>query len=126
MWKKIVQDFTHNNLAKIYSEYSKGEIFYTSGYGWIIFDKNTKTWSFNNDKVSLVYPISSFFCHTMKEYSSYFYNKNNNCKKSKQEEENFLKELKKIEKIKSKVGDSGFISGVINKFNLYLLSLMNF
>lgn len=111
--EKIVEDFTHNNLAKIYSEYSKGEIFFTTGYGWIIFDKNTRTWSYNNDKVSLIYPISSFFCNIMKEYSSYFFNKNNDLKLSKQEEEEFLKKIKGMTKMKREVGNSSFISGVI-------------
>jgi phage/plasmid-associated DNA primase len=111
--EKIVNNFTHNNLAKIYAEYSKGEIFFTTGYGWIIFDKNTRTWSYNNDKVSLIYPISSFFCNIMKEYSSYFFNKNNDMKLSKQEEEQFLKKIKGMTKMKRDVGNSSFISGVI-------------
>jgi phage/plasmid-associated DNA primase len=111
--EKIVNDFTHNNLAKIYAEYSKGEIFFTSGYGWIIFDKNTRIWSYNNDKISLIYPISSFFCNIVKEYSSYFFSKNNDMKLSKQEEEQFLKKLKEMTKFKREVGNSSFISGVI-------------
>jgi phage/plasmid-associated DNA primase len=49
----------------------------------------------------------------MKEYSSYFFNKNNDVKLSKQEEEEFLKKIKGMTKMKREVGNSSFISGVI-------------
>ena len=124
--EKIVDDFTHNNLAKIYSNYSKGEIFYTTAYGWIIYDKITRIWTYNNDKTSLIFPISSFFCNIMKEYSSFYFNKNNNLKLSKHEEEEFLKKIKEITKMKREVGNSSFISGVISQVQSILTKPSDF
>ena len=118
--KKIIEDFTHNNLAKIYAEYSKGEIFYTSAYGWIIFDKTTKIWSYNNDRNSLIFPISSFFCNVIKEYSIHICNQNNNKDLTPDENKKFLKFMKEISKIKTNVGNSSFISGVISQIQSIL------
>lgn len=118
--KKIYNDCTHNNLAKIYSDYSKGEIFFTSGYGWIIFNKETKIWTYNNDKVSLIYPISSFFCHIMKEYCDYFFKKDNKIEMTKKEEEEFINKTKSLMKIKREVGNSGFIKGIIEQIQSLL------
>lgn len=117
--KKIIEDFTHNNLAKIYAEYSKGEIFYTSAYGWIIFDKTTKIWSYNNDKNSLIFPISSFFCNVIKEYSIHVFNENNK-ELTSDENKKFQKFMKEISKIKTNVGNSSFISGVISQIQSIL------
>jgi P4 family phage/plasmid primase-like protien len=118
--EKIVNDCTHNNLAKIYAEYSKGEIFFTSGYGWIIFNKETKIWTYNNDKISLIYPISSFFCHIMKEYCDYFFKKDNKIEMTKKEEEEFINKTKSLMKMKREVGNSGFIKGIIEQIQSLL------
>jgi P4 family phage/plasmid primase-like protien len=118
--KKIYYDCTHNNLANLYADYSKGEIFYTSGYGWIIYNKESKIWSYDNDKVSLIFPISSFFCHIMKEYCDYYVKNKNVGEMTKKEEEEFLKSLNKLFKIKTNVGNSGFIKGVIEQIQSLL------
>jgi len=118
--EKIVNECTHNNLAKIYADYSKDESFYTTGYGWIIYDKESKTWSYDNDKVSLIFPISSFFCDIMKEYYNYYIKSQNLKEMSSKEEEEFHKTIKNYSKIKKDVGNSGFIKGVIEQIQSLL------
>ncbi len=113
----ILNECTHNNLAKLYSEYCEGEIFYTTGYGWIIFNQKTKIWTYNNDRTSLVYPISTFFSKTMKEYRTQISKIETTDKESEKE---LQKKIKQIGKCIIQVGNSGFIEGIIKQLQSLL------
>ena len=116
--KDIVDDCTHNNLAKIYSEKCNGEIFYTNGYGWIIYDTKLKTWSWNNDEKALKYPISCFFSDIVKNYAKHVFDTTKTT--NKHEEKEFQECIKKIMKVKEKVGNSSFIGGIIEQLQSIL------
>ena len=124
--ENIVKDFTHNNLAKIYSLHSKGEIFYTTAYGWIIFNDESKIWTWGNDKTSLIEPISSFFSNIMKKYCEQYFNTHNLMKMSKNEEKDFLEKIKWNQKIKTNVGSSPFVKGIIEQIQSLLTKDNNF
>jgi len=115
--EKIVNDCTHNNLAGLYAEYSEGEIFYTSAYGWIIFDTKLKTWTWNNDKTSLVYPISTFFSRVIKDYGCELFKTET---KTRDEEKAFQEKVKKTAKIQCQVGNSSFVKGIIDQLQSIL------
>tara|TARA_R110000823_G_scaffold94560_3_gene206677 strand:- start:411 stop:3134 length:2724 start_codon:yes stop_codon:yes gene_type:complete len=118
--ESIVNDFTHNNLAKIYALHSKGEIFFTTAYGWIIFNNETKIWNWDNDKTALIHPISSFFSNIMKKYCKLYFDKNSDMKMSKDEEKEFVNKIKMHQKIKTDVGNSGFTKGIIEQIQSLL------
>jgi phage/plasmid-associated DNA primase len=120
-WKKIpnknlgnliVNECTHNNLSKIYAEHSKDEVFYTSAYGWIVFDNRTKIWTYNNTEKSLTYPISSFFSATMKEHIGSI---KKPTKEDASEEKKYIEKLKKAYAVRDKVGMSSFTKGIIDQ-----------
>ena len=116
--KDIVDDCTHNNLAKIYSEKCNGEIFYTNGYGWIIYDLKLKTWSWNNNEKALKYPISCFFSDIVKNYAKDVFDTTKTT--NKHEEKEFQERIIKIMKVKQKVGNSSFIGGIIEQLQSIL------
>ena len=116
----IIGDCTHNNCAKIYAEHSKGEIFYTSGYGWIIFDNKLKIWTWNNNEKALKYPISSFFSDIIKEYIKSAIDTKRPMMANKHEEKELQEKVKSSMKIREKVGNSSFAQGVIDQLQSLL------
>ena len=116
--KDIVDDCTHNNLAKIYSEKCNGEIFYTNGYGWIIYDSKLKIWTWDNNEKALKYPISCFFSDIVKNYAKHVFDTTKTT--SKHEEKEFQERIMKIMKVKEKVGNSSFIGGIIEQLQSIL------
>lgn len=103
--------FNLNDLycAEKFKEYNEGEIFYTESHRWIIFNKKTKFWSFNNNEKSLVYHVSKFFCEEVKKYQIEF--TENYDPKNKDDEE----VLQMIMKTHKKVGMTKFANGVISQ-----------
>jgi hypothetical protein len=73
-WVKelVAMDFNDLYCAEKFKEYNNGEIFYTESHRWVIFDKNTKFWTFNNNEKSLVYCISKFFSTEIKKFQLEF------------------------------------------------------
>jgi len=112
--EKIINDFSHTNLADIYSKYNQGELFFTTAYGWIIFDKKTRIWSWNNGKTSLIYPIATFFRKVLIDYSNNYFEKNNSGG-NRDEEKIFQERVKQLSKMKMTASNSGFIKGVIEQ-----------
>lgn len=112
--KELIFNFTDLNCAENFKQYIEGEIFYTESHKWIIFNNETKFWSFNNTKDSLIYPVSRFFTTKIKEFQIEFtksYNPND------KDDSEFLKEIGKVHK---KVGMSKFSNGVISQLQALL------
>lgn len=106
--QKLLNDFTDLSCAKAFKEHNDGEIFYTESHKWIIFDKKTKFWSFNNNKDSLVYHVCNFFSTEIKKYQLEF---TENYDRTNEKDEEHLKTIIKTYK---KVGMSKFANGVIS------------
>lgn len=104
----IIDEISDMYCAEIFAEHCEGEVFYTKGYDWIIFDKKTKFWSFNNTKTSLIYPISKFFSDNMKEAHMKFVANYD----PKNETDN--KTLKLIMKTRKHVESSKFAKNIID------------
>lgn len=104
----IIYDISDMYCAEIFAKYCEGEVFYTKGYGWIIFDKKTKFWSLNNTKNALIYPISKFFSENMKKAHSKFVEKYD----PKNETDN--KTLKLIMKTRKTVESSKFSKNILD------------
>ena len=107
--KHLVNNLSDLNCAESFKRYNEGEIFYTKSHGWIIFNRNTKLWSFNNDKTTLIYSVSKFFNDKFEEYKKYYEKEYDSEKKEN------VKFLNLITKTKVKVGMSKFSSGVISQ-----------
>lgn len=107
--RNLVYNLTDMNCAEVYMAHNEGEVFFTKSNGWVIFNKTTKFWSLNNDKSSLVYPISKFFSETIKEYMIEFV-KTCDCGVKEDNET-----IKLITKARQKVETSKFSAGVITQ-----------
>ena len=110
----LINNLTDINCAKKFKEFNEGEIFYTESHKWVIFNKNTKFWSFNNNKDALIFPVSNFFTEAIHNFQKEFvstYNPNDD------KDSAFYKLIHKAYK---KVGMSKFASGVISQLQSLL------
>jgi len=112
--RELMFNFSDLNCAEKFKEYNEGEAFFTESHKWVIFNRNTKFWSFNNNEKSLVYIVSKFFSEEVKKYQIEF--TENYDPKNKDDEEL----LKMIIKIHKKVGMTKFATGVISQLQALL------
>lgn len=98
----FIFDITDNYSATIFSEHSNGEMFYTTGHGWVIFNNKTYMWDVGCCKSKLVDKICSFFSkHVIEKYDNF------NC-----EDKDFNKLIKSTIK---HVGSSKFGTDVLKQ-----------
>ena len=115
MIKSIISDCTHTNLAEIFAKHCDGEMFYTNAYGWILFDKKLKTWSWNNDKTSLVHPISKFFRKLINTHLKHVNDTFEKSQDNKEDDKLYKKNIKKILDCRRTVSGSSFSRGIIDQ-----------
>ena len=94
--------------ADKFKELNKNEMFYTNSYEWVLYNKTTRFWTFNNKKIQLTSPITEFFTYHVKSYYDNFLNNFN-----KDDEKDLIKK-KMLEKLINKVGQSKFTKGIID------------
>lgn len=104
----FIHDISDMHCAEIFANHSKGEVFYTTGYGWILFNKKTKFWTLKNEKSALIYPISKFFSEHVKNLHINFIKEYN----PKDETDN--KTLKLIIKTQKYVESSKFSKNILD------------
>lgn len=109
----LLQNCSHQMCAEAFALYKKDTIYYTSGYGWIFFDEISRTWTLNNKKEDLVYPICKFFSKKVENRITFL-----SLKEEKTESE--VKKLVELSKLRLKVGCSSFAKGVADQLQ-YLM-----
>jgi phage/plasmid-associated DNA primase len=112
--KELIYNLTDINCARKFKEFNDGEIFYTESHKWCIFNKETKFWSFNNNKESLIYPISNFFTTEIHNFQKEFVEHYN----PKDKTDSALYDL--IHSVYKKVGMTKFASGIISQLQSLL------
>lgn len=113
----ILKNSSHFNCAELLSMYIDGEIFYTSAFGWIIFDKVKKIWTYNNKKEDLVYYVSKFFSLVINARIKFLSNKKEQTDKDKEDLIAFTKLLKTVGSCGWALGVITQLQGIVNEDN---------
>lgn len=63
---KLIYEGSDLNAAEVFAKYNNDEMFYTSTFGWVVYNKKTHLWTYDNKKDNLVYPLCKFFTNLFK------------------------------------------------------------